>query len=176
MPSKRAIRCPGSSAPAPTDGSFLVVSDPTAPSTCSISQDVAIPAGATATLTGDVGYLFDGSFGNASGCSATVAVTTTGGAPITTLFENIGGTTALPLAAQPAVDLSAQAGSTVRILIEAVACGPAPIGILVDNVVLDATTGGGAGSGAQPIPVMPGWLLLMMAALLAALGLRRFDA
>lgn len=159
----------GAPAPAPTEGLFLVVTDPIAPGSCSIHQDVAIPTGANAVLTADIGYLFDSGFSAASGCSVTVEVTTPSGSPIATVFSEIGTTTNIPIAPQPALDLSAQAGSTVRVIATATSCIDAPVGLLFDNVVLDAQ------SLAQPVPVMPAWLLLMMATLLGLTGLRRMS-
>lgn len=150
-------------APAPTDGSFILVTDPEDPGTCSIYQDVNIPTGASATLTADVGYLFDESFPTSSGCSVVFEVTTPGGAPVAPVFSS-SGTTNLPIAPQGPVDLSAEAGSTVRISAEAVACFDAPVGLLLDNVVLDVVSNGGSSPVAPaPVPTLSAYGMVLTA-------------
>ena len=151
----------GAVAPAPSDGSFILVTDPDAPGTCSIFQDVSIPSDSSAELTADVGYLFDESFADSSGCSVIVEVTTVGGAPIAPVFSE-SGTTNLPIAPQGPVDLSAQAGSTVRISAEATACADAPIGLLLDNVVLDVVSSTVARPPA-PVPMLSAYGLVLTA-------------
>jgi hypothetical protein len=157
----------GWTAPTPTDGTRVLLSDATEPGTCTFQQDVSIPAGTTDTLTLDAGYNYHNFLDSAGGgCSASVAVTTTTNAPIATAYSATGGINQ-SLAPQPPVDLTAQAGSTVRILVTTTSCFGGPAGVILDNVVLDSV--GATTSSAAPVMSRTGLVIVVI--LLAAVGM-----
>jgi hypothetical protein len=151
-------------APTPTDGTRVLLSDTTSGFvTCTFQQDVAIPAGTSNRLTLDAGYnYFSITDPVGSGCSDKIEVTTTGGALIATVYAASGGTTQA-IAARPAVDLTPQAGSTVRIIATMVTCDGAP-GLILDNVVLNSES-------LVAIPTLGKWAEILLGLLLAAIGL-----
>jgi hypothetical protein len=156
--------------PPPAQGAQVMMSDALNVAVCEIFQDVALPAGALYTLTLAAGYNWADALGiGAAGCSLSVDVTTTGGVPIANVYTMTGDLDD-PMATRPAIDLSAQAGTTVRIISTATSCNGGPVGMELDNVVLQALGGGSS------IPTLGEWALILLAltmAGLAATGLRR---
>jgi hypothetical protein len=157
--------------PAPAQGALVAMTDANNVAVCEVFQDVALPAGASYTLTLAAGYNFADATGLGTvGCSVSVDVTTTGGVPIANVYT-MGGAVDDPMAARAPVNLSAQAGTTVRIIATATSCVGGPVGMELDNVVLLAGP-----AGAVAIPTLGEWALILLAltmAGLAATGLRR---
>lgn len=149
-------------APAPTQGSSLLMSDATAPGVCTFHQDVALPAGNIVTVSADAGANFQDFGGGGAGCDVTFAVTTTGGAPIATVYNAPSGAVQA-LAPRGPVNITASAGTTVRIIATTTSCAGGPAGIVLDNVVVDAAP-------AATIPTMGEWAMIGLGALLAGLG------
>lgn len=167
---------PGSfSAPAATDGTHVLMSDTTQSDTgpCTLYQDVAIPAGGNSSLTLAAGYNVwnYGEFGADASCSVAVEVTTPAGAPIATVFSASAGNTAA-LAPRPALNLSAQNGSTVRIIVKANSCNGASfgsssvVGAVLDNVVLDHT----GPAALTAVPTLSEWGLILLAFMIAGVA------
>jgi hypothetical protein len=151
-------------APTPPNGNFVLLSDAGNPGPCTFQQDVALPPGTSDILTLAAGYNyrnFDDPTG--AGCSTTVAATTTGGAPLATAYSASGGANQA-IAPQGSVNLSAHAGTTVRIIVTTVSCIGGPAGVVLDNVVLDSNPL------ASAIPTLSEWTLIVLGLLLAAIG------
>lgn len=147
----------------PTNGTAELLSDATNPATCTLFQDVVVPADIN-TLTYAAGYRWFDAFAGAGpgpgGCSAVIGVADTLGNPIATGFTASGGST-VAFTAQPTLTFGAPAGSTVRVAIQVTHCAGGPVGIIADNFVLAAFTG------TTQIPATSQWGLLILALLLA---------
>jgi hypothetical protein len=155
----------------PTQGTQLLMTDAGAPGVCTLSQDIVLPAGQTYIASAGLGYNYHDFLDPAgTGCSVTVDVTTTLGAPIANLFQASGGAN-VPISPRAPVALPHSAGTTVRLIITATSCNGGPVGVVADNFVV------GAGAlAASTVPTMSEWAMLLMAlmmALTAALALRR---
>lgn len=151
-------------APTPPNGNFVLLSDAGEPGSCTFQQDVTLPPSSSDILTLDAGYNylnFDDPTG--AGCSVTVAATTTGDIPIATAYSASGGAN-LAITAQGPVNLSARAGTTVRILVTTVSCAGGPAGVVLDNVVLDSNPL------ASAIPTLSEWAMILLGLLLAGIG------
>jgi hypothetical protein len=131
----------GTTASLPSDGTRILISDQGPSNTsCQIYQDVAIPAGVgSATLVLDAGFTFRSN--GTLGSNVSVAVTTTGGALLATVYTRTDAQGADALATQPSVDLTAYAGQTVRIIGKTQEVGSNWAGLLMDNVRLTTTPG-----------------------------------
>jgi hypothetical protein len=149
----------------PTNGNRVLISDE-GPNdvTCSIYQDVVIPAGTPASLTLAAGVVFDST--SAGDSTVSVDVTTPGGTPIANLYSRSSFQGNDALADRPSVNLDAYAGQTVRII--ATVGVPSDsfdwTGLLLDNVRLDANTGAAAS-----VPTMNEWGMIIFM-VLAGLG------
>lgn len=152
----------GFTAPAPTEGSRLLMSDATSPGVCTFHQDVALPVGNIVTVSADAGANFQDFGGGGAGCDVTFAVTTTGGAPIATVYNAPSGAVQA-LAPRGPVDITPSAGTTVRIIATVTSCAGGPAGVILDNVVVDAVS-------PATIPTMGEWAMISLGALLAGLG------
>ncbi|MDD0840211.1 IPTL-CTERM sorting domain-containing protein [Curvibacter sp. HBC61] len=160
----------------PTDGALALITDSTSTAAvCKIYQDVTLPAAGTSTLSLAAGYkIWDRDERGAANCSVKVEVTDTNGNLITTVYEATGVNRAA-LAPQPAVNLTAQNGTTVRIIATATSClnngwrGVA--GVTLDNVVLNNTSipDPVVAGGVSAVPTLSEWALITCAALLGGI-------
>jgi hypothetical protein len=156
----------GTNASLPTDGVRVLISDQgPANTSCQIYQDVALPAASTSTLTLDAGFVFSN---NASpGSNASVAVTTTGGVLIATVYSRTDVQGTDPLATRPSVDLSAHPGQTVRIIGTVNEHGSNWAGLQIDNVTLFAAPA----ATATAVATLNEWMLALLAGLLLIAGI-----
>lgn len=161
----------------PTDGALALITDSTSTAAvCKVYQDVTLPAAGNSTLNLAAGYkVWDRDERGAPNCGVKVEVTDTNGNLITTVYQATA-TNRAALAPQPAVDLTAQNGTTVRIIATATSCldngwrGVA--GLTLDNVVLNNTSVAAPAAAAAvttPVPTLSEWALLSCAALLGGL-------
>ncbi len=162
----------GFNAPAPTQGTFVLASDAVAPGVCELFQDIALPPGPGYVLSFATGYNYVDLGGDptGAGCSATVALTTTGGVPIATYYARSGGFDQALNNRGPFNLGSALGGTTVRLIITTNSCAGGPVGIVTDNFVL------AAGGTTSAIPTLSEWttlLLAMLMAMVAFASLRR---
>lgn len=133
---------------------------------CTFYQDVAIPAGATAaSLTLDVGVSGSNSNPNPSLDTVSVDVKTTSDVQIVNVFSGQR-SSYRDISAAPSVDLLAQAGTTVRIVMTVTrASGGGIVVAGLDNVVLNVTTPDPA-----PVPTLGEWAMILFGATLAGLA------
>ena len=123
----------GFAAPSAILGTQSLLSDSDSIQTCTMYQDVSVPAGVTqATLGGAAGYNYNDYLDpTGAGCTAAFAVTTTGGVSIAPIYSASGGTNA-PLATFAPVPFAIPAGTTVlRLVATTVSCEGGPAGIVV---------------------------------------------
>jgi hypothetical protein len=153
--------------PAAAQGTRVFMGDTNAPGTCSLHQDIAIPAAGSYSLRFAAGYNYQ-DFGDptGAGCSATIGIETTGGVPIATYYAAAGGVNQPMVQRGPFLLPPAVSGTTVRVIMTMVSCGGGPAGIPADNFVLAAGIGGVA-----TVPTMSQWALILMALLMAATAL-----
>ena len=143
----------------PSDGARVLISDEgPANVSCKIFQDVAIPAGAkNVSLVLDAGFVF---IDNATpGSSVSVDVTTPGGALLANVYTHDDTLGNDPLTTQPAVDLTAFAGQTVRIVATVTVPDSNWTGLMLDNVRL-------TGVGLFAVPTLSQWSLVLLGAFL----------
>ncbi|MEP7261457.1 MAG: IPTL-CTERM sorting domain-containing protein [Usitatibacter sp.] len=157
----------GFSAPAPAQGTFVLVSDALAPGVCELYQDIALPAGQTFTLSFASGYNFVDLGGDptGAGCSATVGLSDTVGVPIATFYSRSGGFNQNINTRGPFNLPAGLAGTTVRVIITTLSCPGGPAGIEADNFVL------AAGFTTNNVPTTSEWTLLLLATLMAVAAL-----
>ena len=144
----------------PTNGANVLVSDEVLISTCTLFQDIVVPTDFT-TLTYAAGYNYADLGGDptGAGCSGLVGVSDALGNPIVFGFQASGGTN-IAMAPRPALLVNAPAGSTIRVAIQNQACLGGPAGIIADNFVAAAFTGG------TTAPTMSQWGMILLSLLL----------
>lgn len=160
----------------PTHGALALISDSTkTAAVCQIYQDVALPAAGVSTLSLAAGYkLWNWGEGDARDCSVKVEVRDTGGALISTVFS-ADSTNRSALAVQPTIDLTAQNGTTVRIVATATSClgfgRQGVAGVTLDNVVLNNTSipDPVVAGAVSAVPTLSEWVLITCAALLGGM-------
>jgi len=153
----------GWTAPAPSDGVFVMLSDAGAPGTCTLFQDIVLPPNRTYKLGFAAGYNYT-NFGapTAAGCEADISITTTGGVPIATFYKRTGGTTD-PFARRGSFTLpDTVAGTTVRLIMTMNSCADGPVGIVADDFSLVVF---------QAIPLLSPWAAALMAILMVGAGI-----
>lgn len=133
---------------------------------CTFYQDVAIPADATAaSLTLAVGVSGSNANPNPSLDTVSVDVMTTSNVLIGNIFSG-SRSTYRDVAAAPAFDLLAQAGTTVRIVMTVTRGSGGGIVVAgLDDVVLNVTT-----PDPTPVPTLGEWAMLIFGATLAGLA------
>ncbi|MEO5691835.1 MAG: IPTL-CTERM sorting domain-containing protein [Usitatibacter sp.] len=153
----------GFSAPAPAQGTFVLVSDAAAPGFCELYQDIALPPGQAYVLSFASGYNYVDLGGDpaGAGCSVTVGIEDTGGVPLATFYSRSGGLNQNINARGPFNLPSGLAGTTVRVIITTTSCPGGPAGIEADNFVL------AAGFTTNNVPTTSEWTLLLLATLMA---------
>ena len=150
-------------APAPSNGTFLFVSDALAPGSCTFFQDVVVTSPVN-TFAFSAGYQYV-DFGDptGAGCSATVAATDVAGTRTYASFPI--GTGSAPVAFGPrSGTFSAAPGSTVRIIATFVSCAGGPVSLALDNFVVAAAPA------AAPIPTLGEWAMLLLFLLMTAIA------
>jgi len=153
----------GTNADNPSNGARILISD-MGPSnvTCQVFQDVAIPAGASsAILSLDAGYTFINS--GTPGSSVSVAVTTTGGVPLASVYTRTDVQGNDPLATRT-VNLNAFRGQTVRIIGTVTVPASNWSGLELDNVRLLAVVAPAA------VPTLSPWSVAALCILLGLAG------
>lgn len=156
---------------APTQGAFILLSDAVAPGTCTLFQDIALPAGQNFILSFGAGYNYE-DFGDptGAGCDASIGLTTVANVPIATFYTRSGGIDQSVGSRGPFNLGPGLAGTTVRLTITTNSCVGGPAGIVADNFVLVA------GATTSAVPTLSEWATLLLALLMAMTafaGLRR---
>lgn len=148
----------GGLAPAATDGTRVVeFNTGFATINCTFYQDVAIPAGSTATLAYALGTRAGGP---SPGSSVTLRVVPTVGVPIAAYTWN-SASGSDPMVERTAVDISAFAGQTVRILLT-MDHQALYFATYMDNVRVTATA-----AGPTPVPTLSEWAMILFGLVLA---------
>src|SRR5579859_7053830 len=154
----------------PTGGAqrVLISDQNPANASCQIYQDVALPTGGAPSLTLDAGAGFSVPLNSGSSFSVAVYAAPTGAPPangtlIATIFSQTDSAGNIALATQSAVDLSAYAGQTVRIIGSASQLSSDWAGLQMDNVnLISAPT--------VPVPTLSGWSLIAFGLLVGGTG------
>lgn len=144
--------------PAAEGSNVLVVQYFNIPSgvACSIYQDIALPAGETATLTYSLGANYRG--GDSPASSSVIRITPQVG-PAVDVYTSTSAGGAVPFGAQPGVDLSAYAGQTVRVAF--IHTFGTYQEAFLDNVQVNTAPV------AAPVPTLSEWAMILFGTMLA---------